>query len=65
MVICVATYYKIKNLVEGESYILHEEVSIEGYVKATDVEFKVTNDKETQKLVMIDKSFLIHINHCR
>ena len=47
--------HKIKNLVEGESYILHEEVSIKGYVKATDVEFQVTNDKETQKLVMIDK----------
>ena len=47
--------HKINNLVENESYKLHEEVAINGYVKATDVEFTVTEDKETQKLQMIDK----------
>ena len=47
--------HKIKNLVEGETYTLHEEIVADSYVKATDVEFKVTTDKETQKLVMIDK----------
>ncbi len=47
--------HKIKNLVEGETYILHEEITPNGYVKATDVEFTVTTDKETQHEVMIDK----------
>ena len=47
--------HKIKNLVEGETYILHEEIVADSYVKATDVEFIVTTDKETQKVVMIDK----------
>ncbi len=47
--------HKIKNLVEGETYTLHEEIVVETYVKATDVEFIVTTDKETQKVVMIDK----------
>ncbi len=47
--------HKIKNLVEGETYTLHEEKVADSYVKATDVEFIVTTDKETQKVVMIDK----------
>lgn len=47
--------HKIKNLVEGETYILHEEIVADSYVKATDVEFIVIPDKETQKVVMIDK----------
>ena len=47
--------HKIKNLVEGETYTLHEEIVADSYVKATDVEFIVTPDKETQKVVMIDK----------
>ena len=47
--------HKIKNLVEGETYILHEEIVADSYVKATDSEFTVTTDKETQKLEMIDK----------
>ena len=34
---------------------MHEEVAIGNYVKATDIEFKVTTDKETQKITMIDK----------
>ncbi len=47
--------HRINNLVEGESYTLHEEIAIEGYVKAKDIQFTVTTDKETQKLEMIDK----------
>lgn len=47
--------HRINNLVEGESYTLHEEIAIEGYVKATDIQFTVTTDKENQKLEMIDK----------
>ena len=47
--------HKIKNLVEGETYTLHEEIVADSYVKATDVEFIVTPYKETQKVVMIDK----------
>ena len=47
--------HKIKNLVEGETYTLHEEIVADSYVKATDIKFSVTTDKETQKVVMIDK----------
>ena len=51
--------HRIQNLIEGESYTLHEEISMEGYVKATDIKFTVSNDKETQKLEMIDKVVLV------
>lgn len=47
--------HKVSNLIEGESYVLHEEIVVDGYVKATDIEFTVTEDKETQKIEMIDK----------
>lgn len=47
--------HKIKNLEENKEYILHEEIAAEGFVKATDIKFKVTDDKETQKIEMIDK----------
>ena len=47
--------HKVSNLIEGESYVLHEEIVIDGYVKATDIEFTVTEDKETQKIEMVDK----------
>lgn len=47
--------HKIKNLEEGKSYILHEEASVDYFVKATDVEFEVSYDKETQHLEMVDK----------
>ncbi|MBP3800447.1 MAG: hypothetical protein J6I85_00190, partial [Clostridia bacterium] len=49
----------INNLVENETYILHEEISADGYVKATDVEFTVTTDKETQHVEMVDKIVLM------
>ena len=47
--------HKVNGLVEGETYILHEEIAIDGYVKATDIEFTVTNEKETQRIEMVDK----------
>ena len=47
--------HKVNGLIENEEYILHEEIVVDGYVKATDVKFTVTSDKETQKVVMIDK----------
>jgi uncharacterized surface anchored protein len=47
--------HKIKGLVEGETYILHEEVTPYGYVKATDIEFTVSLDKENEHIEMIDK----------
>ena len=47
--------HKINGLIEGETYTLHEEICIDGYVKASDIEFTVTMEKETQEIVMIDK----------
>lgn len=47
--------HKIEGLKVGESYILREEITPDNYVKATDVEFKVTNTSEIQKVTMIDK----------
>ena len=34
---------------------MHEELAVGNYVKATDIEFTVSTDKETQKIIMIDK----------
>ena len=51
--------HKVSGLIEGETYILHEEKVIDGYVKATDIEFTVTENKETQTITMIDKVVLI------
>ena len=47
--------HKINGLEEGKTYILHEEVAPEGYVKATDIEFTVTYDKETQHEKLVNK----------
>ena len=44
--------HKVNGLVENEEYILHEEIVVNGYVKATDIKFTVTNDKKTQKIVV-------------
>ena len=50
---------KIPHVIEGllvdKTYRLHEEISIEGFVKATDIEFNVNNTKDVQSVVMIDK----------
>ena len=47
--------HKINGLEESKTYILHEEVAPDGYVKATDVEFNVTTDKETQHEKLVNK----------
>ena len=47
--------HKIKNLEEGKTYTLIEELPTDGYVKASNIIFTVTTDKETQKVIMIDK----------
>lgn len=51
--------HRIQGLIEGETYVMHEEIAIDGYVKATDIEFTVSKDKETQKIEMIDKVVLV------
>ena len=51
--------HKINNLIENETYILREEVSINGYVKATDIEFTVSDEKKNEHIEMIDKIVLI------
>ena len=45
----------VKGLEENKTYKLHEEVAIGNYVKASDIEFTVSEDKETQRVIMIDK----------
>ncbi len=47
--------HKVNGLEENKTYKLHEEVSVGNFVKATDIEFKVTTDKEIQRITMIDK----------
>ena len=47
--------HKINGIEEGKKYTLHEEVAPDGFVKATDVEFEVTTDKENQHIELIDK----------
>lgn len=48
--------HRVSGLIEGETYILHEEKVVGDYVKAQDVEFTVTEEKETQTITMIDKT---------
>ena len=48
--------HNIKGLEENKEYILHEEYAPDGFVIATDIKFKVTPDKKTQKIVMKDKT---------
>ena len=47
--------HKIEGLIVGKTYILHEEVAPNGYVRSTDIKFKVENTKELQKVKMVDK----------
>ena len=47
--------HRVSGLEENKEYTLHEEISVAGFVKATDLKFTVTTDKETQKVIMIDK----------
>ena len=47
--------HSVSGLIEGETYVLHEEETVGNYVKAKDIEFTVTEDKQTQTITMIDK----------
>lgn len=47
--------HKVTGLEENKTYKLHEEQAVGNYVKASDIEFKVTTEKDTQKIVMVDK----------
>lgn len=47
--------HKVSGLIEGETYVLHEEETVGDYVKAQDIEFTVTENKETQIITMVDK----------
>ena len=47
--------HKIEGLKVGEKYTLKEEIQVDSYVKATDIEFTVENTNEIQKVTMIDK----------
>ena len=47
--------HKIEGLIAGKTYTLREEISPEGFVKATDIQFTVNNTNEVQKVTMIDK----------
>ena len=48
--------HRINGLVEGESYTLYEDYAPDGYVISNEITFTVTTEKETQKVVMIDKT---------
>ena len=51
--------HTIEGLTVGKEYTLREDLAPLGYVKATDIEFTVSKDKETQKIEMIDKVVLV------
>ena len=42
-------------LEEGKKYILYEDYAPDGYVISNKIEFTVSEDKETQKITMVDK----------
>lgn len=47
--------HRINNLIEGKTYTLIEQYAPDKFVIANEIKFTVTTDKETQKVVMIDK----------
>ena len=47
--------HTIQGLKVNEKYIMIEKVAVEGYVKATNIEFIIENTKEMQKVTMVDK----------
>lgn len=47
--------HKIEGLTAGKTYTLREELSPDGFVKATDIQFTVKNTNEIQKVEMTDK----------
>ena len=47
--------HKVNGLEEGKKYILYEDYAPDGYVISNKIEFTVSEDKETQKITMVDK----------
>jgi len=47
--------HKIEGLKVGKTYTLREDLAPIGYVKSSDIEFKVENTGKVQKVTMIDK----------
>ncbi len=47
--------HKVNNLEVGHKYVLSEKVVADGYVKASDITFEVTDDGINQKQTMVDK----------
>lgn len=47
--------HTIEGLMVGKEYTLKEEIAIDGYVKASDITFKVLNDTSVQHVEMVDK----------
>lgn len=45
----------VNGLEEGKKYILYEDYAPDGYVISNKIEFTVSEDKETQKITMVDK----------
>ena len=53
------TVHSIENLIVGHEYILKEIDIPQGYVKAEDIVFTVTNDQQNQFIKMIDKQVIV------
>ncbi len=50
--------HKIEGLTAGKIYTLREEIAPNGFLKATDIKFKVENTGEIQKVTMIDEPII-------
>ena len=57
------TTHKVSGLYENKTYILSEISAPNGYHKANDIEFTVTEDKATQTLVMEDAPKIGEVNY--
>ena len=53
------SYHMVSGLVEGNTYILKETYTLDTYVTAKDVEFTVTEDKDIQDIIMVDKRYSV------
>lgn len=52
--------HRVSGLVEGNTYVLSETKTANGYVKAADVEFTVTKVKDIQSVTMTDKKLTVN-----
>ncbi|MGM9941609.1 MAG: SpaA isopeptide-forming pilin-related protein [Bulleidia sp.] len=51
--------HNVEHLVEGRSYVLHEEKAPDGYVRAEDLVFTVNNSGENIRLKMVDTTVTV------